>query len=206
MFSLNPGPQIFTNPYCNVRGLKANLNNVAVASLKCDLILYSETLVSIYRHMSRNFVSLIWINIFCWGGILFPVSKECMSVCIISSFYASHVSKHECGCHEVVVVKAVGCYNNHYIYPLYGNPNLDDSIYDCLLSAMTGIQNGDLKASYMSSLVASTPTTENGWVQCHQLIIMVWLPWTLLTFVDVNWREKWMNLYNINFRLIVGRK
>ena len=39
--------------------------------------------------------------------------------------------------------------NNFYIFSLYRNPDLDDSIYDCLLSSMSDIQELDRKSSFI---------------------------------------------------------
>ena len=47
----NPGP--IRALYMNIRGLKANLREVSVASSSYDLIFCSETLVSNYRHVSE---------------------------------------------------------------------------------------------------------------------------------------------------------
>ena len=46
-------------------------------------------------------------------------------------------------------MKVCGKYINFYIFSLYRNPDLDDSIYDCLLVSMSTIQSLDKKASFI---------------------------------------------------------
>ena len=67
-----------------------------------------------------------------------------------SGFVATHASAFECGCHEVVIVKVTSRFNNFYIFSIYRNPNLDNSIYDCLLSSMASVQEMDQKAAFLS--------------------------------------------------------
>ena len=62
---------------------------------------------------------------------------------------ASRITKFECGCHEMMMVKICSRFNNYYIFSVYRNPDLDDSIYDCLLSSMASIQESDSKASFV---------------------------------------------------------
>ena len=52
----NPGPikHNFKMFYCNVRGLKANLDDLSVASASFDMICCTETLVSIVLDISRS--------------------------------------------------------------------------------------------------------------------------------------------------------
>ena len=61
----------------------------------------------------------------------------------------SRITKFECGCHEMMLVKICSRFNNYYIFSVYRNPDLDDSIYDCLLNSMAYIQESDPKASFV---------------------------------------------------------
>ncbi len=47
------------------------------------------------------------------------------------------------------MVKICSRFNNYYIFSVYRNPDLDDSIYDCLLGSMASIQESDSKASFV---------------------------------------------------------
>ena len=143
----NPGPQFFRGLYCNIRGLKANLNDLSVASSKFDLLFCSETLVSEYRHVSE-----LLIPNFSKPYLLRRNSiPRALGMCLYirSSFSASRLSKLECGCHETLVVKVVGRFNNYYIFASYRNPNTDDTIFDCLLTSMAAVQSTDTKASFI---------------------------------------------------------
>ena len=53
------------------------------------------------------------------------------------------------GCHESLVVRVCSKYRNFYIFGLYRNPNNDDSIYNCLTSAMCRIQDSDCKTCFI---------------------------------------------------------
>ena len=54
-----------------------------------------------------------------------------------------------CTCHEFQVIRVCSKSNNFYIFSFYSNPDLDDSIYDCLLSSMSDIQELDRKSSFI---------------------------------------------------------
>ena len=47
------------------------------------------------------------------------------------------------------VIRVCSKSNNLYIFSLYRNPDLDDSIYDCLLSFMSDIQELNRKSSFI---------------------------------------------------------
>ena len=38
---------------------------------------------------------------------------------------------------------------NHYVYSLYRNPDLDDQIFYCLLASMAAVQAEDARASFL---------------------------------------------------------
>ena len=61
------------------------------------------------------------------------------------SFSAFLNISHESGCHEIIVVQVIGRYN-YYIYSLYRNIDLDDSIYDNLLTSTAFLLEADAKA------------------------------------------------------------
>ena len=57
--------------------------------------------------------------------------------------------KFECGCCEMLVFRVCGARKNFYVSSLYCNPDLDDRIYDCLLTAMAAVQAADALASFL---------------------------------------------------------
>ena len=57
--------------------------------------------------------------------------------------------KFECGCCEMLVFTVCGVRQNLYVYSLYRNPDLDDRIFDCLLTSMAAVQAEDVRASFL---------------------------------------------------------
>ena len=57
--------------------------------------------------------------------------------------------KFECGCCEVQVFRVCDARQNFYVFSLYRNPDLDDRIYDCLLTAIAAVQAADARASFL---------------------------------------------------------
>ena len=55
----------------------------------------------------------------------------------------------ECGCCEMLAFRVCGARQNFYVFRLYRNPDLDDRIYDCLLTAMAAVQAADVCASFL---------------------------------------------------------
>ena len=144
----NPGPKReFNLLYTNVRGLNMNINDLRATATKYDLVLCSETIVSSFRHTSElllpefNKPLLIRRN-------AIPRARG-MCAYVRSGFTASRQRDAECSCHEVMVVRVCSRHSNVYIYSCYRNPDLDDSIYDCLKESMSNIQESDRKACFV---------------------------------------------------------
>ena len=57
--------------------------------------------------------------------------------------------KFECGCCEMLVFSVCCARQNFYVFSLYCNLDLDDRIYDCLLTVMAAVQAADARASYL---------------------------------------------------------
>ena len=53
----------------------------------------------------------------------------------------------ECGCCEMLVYRVCGARQNFYVFSLYRTHDIDDRIYDCLLTAMAAVQAADARAS-----------------------------------------------------------
>ncbi len=168
----NPGPRNHCCKalYINIRGLKANLQDVAVASSKYDIIFCSETLVSSFRHVSELLIPSFKRHLLRRDSIL---RAQGMCVYLRPTCSASRITKFECGCHEMMLIKICSRFNNYYIFSVYRNPVLDDSIYDCLLSSISSsIQDsepkpsfvfvGDFNAHHQEWLNSISPTNQHG--------------------------------------------
>ena len=148
----NPGPRRPVPGACrklcsNVRGLSKNLRDVTVASAQCDLLLCSETLVSDRGHMSELLVAGFGRPVLlCRDGV--PRARG-MAAYVRDGYGAFRQPKFECGCCEMLVFSVCGARQNFYVFSLYRNPDLDDRIYDCLLTAMAAAQAADARASFL---------------------------------------------------------
>ena len=49
----------------------------------------------------------------------------------------------------MLVFRACGVRQNLYVYSLYRNPDLDDGIFDCLLTSMAAVKGEDVLASFL---------------------------------------------------------
>ena len=94
----------------------------------------------------------------------------------------------ECGCCERLLFRVCGARQNKYVFNLYHNPDLDDQIFDCLLTSMAAVQAeagraslllvGDLNGHHQKWLGSATTnrhgvaaidfTTVSG---CDQLVV-----------------------------------
>ena len=169
----NPGParrKFCKFLYCNIRGLYGNLNELSLASTKYDIICCSETLVSDRRHSSE----LLLPNFNKPVQLLRNSLPRAQGLCIYTrvGFNASRANKYECGCHEMMIIRVCSRFNNFYIFSLYRNPDVDDSIYECLLNSYINIQEedrkscfvfvGDLNAHHRDWLNSVSPTDRHG--------------------------------------------
>ena len=57
--------------------------------------------------------------------------------------------KFECGCCEMLVFSVCGVRQNFYEFSLYLNPDLDDRIFDCLLTSMAAVQAEGVRAFFL---------------------------------------------------------
>ena len=148
---VNPGPNNNVNKcrvlYNNIRGLYKNIKDLQIISRNYDIILCSETLVSNYRNVSE-----ILLPGFNKPTLLRRDSRprvRGLATYIRSGFSATLKKDNVCNCHEVQLIRICSRSNNFYIFSIYRNPDLDDSIYDCLLSCMSDIQEQDRKSSFI---------------------------------------------------------
>ena len=95
-----------------------------------------------------------------------------MCIYVKSGFCATRFKKFKCWCHEIMVIRICSRFNNFYVFSLYRNPDLNNSIYDCLLSSMAQIQSidskssfafvGDLNTHHKELLCSVSPTNNHG--------------------------------------------
>ena len=122
--------------YLNIIGLYNN-----IASRKYDILLYSETFVSSHRHVSEAFLHLFYY--YASLGLVFVAAY------IRSGYFGTIRKDNVCNCHEVQLVQVCSRLNNFYVFSLYCNPDLNDSLCDCLFFSMSDIQLEDKKAVFI---------------------------------------------------------
>ena len=133
--------------YSNIRGLHSNLKDLEVASRNSDVVLCTETLVSERRHLCEVTMGRFTPPMLILKNSI-PDARG-LALYVRRGFSAFRQSRFECKCHEVVVVRVCSRHHNFYILCVYRNPHHDDSIYDCLLTAMASVQSTDRKASFI---------------------------------------------------------
>ena len=72
-----------------------------------------------------------------------------MAAYVRDGYVAFHQPKFECGCCEMLVFRICGVRQNLYVFSLYRNPDLDDQIFDCLITSMAAVQAEDIRASFL---------------------------------------------------------
>ena len=106
----------------------------------------SETLVSDRRHTSELLVHGFGRPGLCRDEM--PQARG-MAACVLDGYGSFRQPKFECGCCEMLVFRVCGARQNFYVFSLYSNPDLDDRIYDDLLTAMAAVQAADARASFL---------------------------------------------------------
>ena len=72
-----------------------------------------------------------------------------MAAYVRDGYGAFRQPKFECGCCEMLVFSFCGVRHNLYVFSVYRNPDLDDRIFDCLLTSMAAVQAEDVRASFL---------------------------------------------------------
>ena len=72
-----------------------------------------------------------------------------MAAYVRDGYGAFRQPKFEFGCFEMLVFRVCGARQNFYMFSQYRNPDLDDQIYDCLLTAMAAVQAADAHALFL---------------------------------------------------------
>ena len=126
-----------------MRGLAGNLSDLTVASSQYDILLCLETLVSDSRHVSGLLVPGFGRPVLvCLGRMLLARG---MAAYVRDGYGAFRQPKFECSCCEMLVFRVCGMRQNLYVFSLYRNPDLDDRIFDCLLTSMAAVQAEDVR-------------------------------------------------------------
>ena len=72
-----------------------------------------------------------------------------MAAYVRDRYGAFRQPKFECGCCEMLVFRECSAGQNFYVFSLYRNPDLDNRIYYCLLTAMATVQAADARDSFL---------------------------------------------------------
>ena len=67
-----------------------------------------------------------------------------MAAYIRNGYGSFGLPKFECSCCEMLVLGVCGARQNIYMFSLYRNPDLDDRIFDCLLTSISAAQVEDV--------------------------------------------------------------
>ena len=115
-----------------MRRLSGNLSDLTVALSQYDILLYAETFISDMRHVSELLVpGFSYTVLLCRGKM--PRARV-MATYVRDGYGAFRQPKFECGCCEMLVFRVCGMRRNRYVFSLYLNPDLNDRIFDCLLT------------------------------------------------------------------------
>ena len=94
-----------------------------------------------------------------------------MAAYVRDGYGAFRLPKYECGCCEMLVSMVCRVRQKVYVFSLYRNHDLDDRIFDCLLTSMAAVQAEDVHASFLfvgdlnghlQEWLGSTTTNSNG--------------------------------------------
>ena len=92
----------------------------------------------------------------------------------------------ECGHCEMLNFRIRGARQNIYVFSFYRNPDLDDQIYNCLLTSVAAVQAEDVPASFM--FMSDRMAINNGWV------LRPWIAIVLISAFDFATVSGWGQL------------
>ena len=109
-----------------------------------------------------------------------------MAAYVRDGYGAFRQPKFECGCCEMLVFRVCCVRQNLYVFSLYRNPDLDDRIFDCLLTSMAAVQAEDVCASFL--FVGDLNGHHLEWLGSQPQIVTVLQPLTSqLCLVVTSW-------------------
>ena len=88
-------------------------------------------------HVSELQVPRFGLVLLCRGGL---PRVPGMAAYVQDGYGAFRQPKFVCGCCEMLVLGVCGVRQNLYVFSLFRNPDLDDRIFDCLLTSMAVVQ------------------------------------------------------------------
>ena len=94
--------------------------------------------------------------------------------------------KFECGCCEMLVFRVCGARRNLYVFSLYHNPDLDDRIFDCLLTSMAAVHAEDERASFLF-VGDLNGHVMSGWIIQPQIVMVLQRLTSYLCLVAISW-------------------
>ena len=103
-----------------------------MASSQFNILLCTEALVSDMRQVSEFLVPGFGRPVVLCRGRMPRVLGT--AAYVRDGFGAFRQLKFEWGCCEMLVFRVCGVRQNFYVFSLYRNPDLDDRIFDCLLT------------------------------------------------------------------------
>ena len=137
-----PDPDVCRILCSTVRGLAGNLSELTVASSQYDIVLCSETMVSDMRHVLEILVPGFGRPVLlCRVNMPRPRG---MAAYVRDGYGAFRQPILECGCCEMLFFTVCGVRQNLYMFSLYPKHDLDDRIFDCLLTSMADVQVEDI--------------------------------------------------------------
>ena len=72
-----------------------------------------------------------------------------MHTCVMVTEHFAKQNLRGCGCCKMQVLGVCVGRQNLHVFCLYLNPDLDDRIFDCLLTSMADMQAEDVRASFL---------------------------------------------------------
>ena len=108
--------------YANILGLNKNLSYFSLIASGGDVFLYSETLVSFRRHISKLMVPGFDGRMQLLRGKVDRFRGLAVYVCDGFSAYNQH--SYECGCCDVIVDRICSTSHNFYVFGVYRNLDL----------------------------------------------------------------------------------
>lgn len=116
----------------------------------CLFFFCSETLVFIVQYIFEFVTSNFNKHLLFLRSNSIPRAHEmCVYICSRSYFGASYFKRFECDCHEITLVRMCRHFSNYFIFSINCNPDLDDTICDCLFKSMATIFESDHKSSFI---------------------------------------------------------
>ena len=142
----NPGQRRPVPAVCrlfcnNLQGLSGTISDLTMSSSQHDILLCSETLVS------ELLVPEFGRPVLLYRGTMVR-AREIVAY-VRDGYGAFRQPNIDCGCSEMLFFRVCGVRRNFYLFTPYLNPDLDEKIFDCLLTSIAAVQAKDVCASFL---------------------------------------------------------